>query len=81
MTSSQILNEIRKLPADERLRVAEAILQEVRNDLPRKNDKSHLEAEQERMRSAAKALSKEYSEDRELTAFLALDGEDFRGQQ
>lgn len=81
MTSSQILNEISKLPADERLRVAEAILQEVRNDLQRKNDKSHLEAEQERMQSAAKALSKEYSEDRELTAFLALDGEDFRGQQ
>jgi hypothetical protein len=68
MTNSEILEQLQRLPAAERLRIVEATVHELREDLER----SGAQAEEEtnaRMKRAAEALLADYSNDRELTAF------------
>jgi len=68
MTNSEILEQLKSLPAAERLRIVEATVHEPREDLER----SGAQAEEEinaRMKRAAEALLADYSNDRELTAF------------
>jgi len=66
MSAIDILTEIKRLPMSDQLMVAERTLHAVR-----------IEEIRMRMREAAERLKHDYETDEELTAFTALDGEDF----
>ncbi len=75
MQQTEILNEIIRLPLSERIAVIESVLISVRKelnitDMPQRNMS-------QQMSEAAEALYRDYLENEELTAFTALDGEDF----
>jgi hypothetical protein len=76
MTNTEILEQLKNLPAAERLRIVESTVHKLRKDMERSGaqaaDPTHA-----RMARAAEALLGDYSKDRELTAFTALDGEAF----
>lgn len=76
MTSTQILDEIRKLPAVERLRVAETILREVQTSIQPVENEQDIQARQQQMGVAAQILLQDYLNDPELTAFTSLDREE-----
>ena len=75
MQHAEILNEIIRLPLSERITVIESVLMSVRKELNRKN-MPHRDIQQ-RMSEAAESLYGDYLENDELTAFTALDSEDF----
>ena len=58
--------EIEKLPLYDKLKIIEKTAHSVR-----------IDSERKKMAVAAKSLVGNYSSDQELTAFLALDGEEF----
>ncbi|OQX27986.1 MAG: hypothetical protein BWK80_02490 [Desulfobacteraceae bacterium IS3] len=75
MQQTEILNEIIRLPLSERIAIIESALISVRKelnvtDMPQKNIR-------QQMSEAAEALYRDYLENEELTAFTALDGEEF----
>jgi hypothetical protein len=79
MTQTEILHELEKLPLLDRLTVVETVLHLIRQDL----QQEHAEARSEKKRqlaAAAEALLADYTSDEELTAFTALNGEDFYAQ-
>lgn len=77
MTLTEILEEISKLTNAERLTIIEAASHLIREDL-RLSEPPLSEAERKRrMTLAAEALLADYTSDTELTAFTALDGEEF----
>lgn len=76
MTNSEILEQLKHLPAAERLRIVESTVHELREDLERSGAQTG-EGTNARLARAAQALLGDYSNDRELTAFTALDGEAF----
>ena len=77
MTQTEIMEELKKLTTVERLAVVEAALRLIREDL-QEGDQSLTKIERKRqLAEAAKALLPDYTTDSELTAFTALDGEDF----
>lgn len=76
MTNTQILEQLKSLPAAERLRIVESTVHELREDLERSGAQTGEESNV-RLARAAEALLGDYSKDRELTAFTALDGEAF----
>jgi hypothetical protein len=67
MTNTQIVEEINRLPLAEKIHVIELVLKSIRQE----TDKSPSLAE------GARALLQDYENDKELTAFTALGGEDF----
>jgi hypothetical protein len=76
-----ILRELQRRPIEERLAILEAAIHEMRASLV----KEERRAKWDRMRvglaeSAEKALPY-YENDEELTAFTALDSEDFLGYE
>ncbi len=76
MTRTDILEELNKLPADERLGIVESALRELREQLLT----GHLDVaaeRRERLSIAADALKNAYETDTELTAFTTLDRDDF----
>ncbi len=76
MTSKKILEEIKTLPPAERLKIAEEVLHTIRKEL--RKSKGRTPAQRKRlMAKAAKSLLRDYSAGGELTAFTALDSEDF----
>ena len=77
MTQIEILEELQNLTSAERLTVAEAALNLVRNDLERTGQPLSRTQTSQQMADAAKALLSYYQTDPELTAFSALDDEDF----
>jgi hypothetical protein len=77
MTQTEILKELKKLTSAERLTIAEAALTLVREDLqPTGQPLSRTQISQQ-MEAAAQALLRDYQTDPELTAFTALDSEEF----
>ena len=68
MNTMQIIAQINPLSLAEKLYVMEVILQSVRKETD--PNPSNLE-------KAAALLLKDYQEDEDLTAFRALDGDDF----
>jgi hypothetical protein len=66
MSAIDILTEIKRLPISDQLMVVEKTLHTMR-----------VEEIRSRMREAAQRLKHDYETDKELTAFTALDGEDF----
>jgi len=66
METSQIIKETGKLPIYQRMIIVEHIIRSIRN------------AEQDRtLEIAAERLYDDYKNDKELTIFTQLDGEDF----
>jgi hypothetical protein len=76
MTNTEILELLKSLPAAERLRIVETTVHELREDLERSGAQTG-EASNAQLARAAEALLGDYSKDRELTSFTALDGEAF----
>jgi len=76
MTNTEILEQLKSLPAAERLRIVESTVHGLREDLERLGAQTGEETNA-RLARAAEALLADYSKDRELTAFTALDGEAF----
>jgi hypothetical protein len=66
METKEIMNAIKKLPVTKRMLIVEHTLKTIRESETR-----------ERMVKAADILYKEYQEDKDLTAFMALDYEAF----
>jgi len=77
MTQTEILEQLKNLSSTERLAVAEAALTLVRKDLQRTGRPLSRTQTSQQMAEAAKALLRDYQTDTELTAFSALDDEDF----
>ncbi len=79
MQEISMLSEIIRLPIEDRIALIESVLASVRKDLiPEKP--SHDNSRQQ-MATAAEILCRDYLENRELTAFTALDSEDFHEQR
>lgn len=76
MINSEILEQLKSLPAAERLRIVASAVHELREDLERSGAQAE-KATNARLAHAAEALLADYSNDLELTAFTALDGEAF----
>lgn len=75
MTQADILEAIRELPIMERLSLIENAVQSIREDLHRPKPISQVD-ERHTLAQAAQALLQDYTSDKELTSFTALDGED-----
>ncbi len=71
MTSTEIINEFKKLPPDQRIDTLEAALRSLRDEFRSRNDIK------QRMARAAKKLLPDYAAGSELTSFTALDSENF----
>lgn len=67
MTNTKIVEEINRLPIAEQIYIVEIVLKNIRQ----RAEKTPSLAE------GARALLHDYENDGELTAFTALDGEDF----
>jgi hypothetical protein len=68
MDTTQIINEISRLSLADKLYLMEMIVQSIRKETqPHDSD----------LEKAASLLLADYTEDKNLTAFTALDGEDF----
>jgi hypothetical protein len=76
MTNTEILEKLKGLPAADRLEIIESTVHQLREDLGRSSAPDEPESSARLLR-AAEALLGDYSTDRELTAFTALDGEGF----
>jgi hypothetical protein len=74
MTATEILGEIKALSFAEQSRIYEALRELV---LKQMRPSPSPEPKENDLRRAASALRSDYESDPELTAFTALDGEDF----
>jgi hypothetical protein len=81
MTQVDVLAELKKLSTTERLRVAEEALQLVRQELELVQSVEARSGHRQQLAAAAAALRDDYAAGGELTAFTALDGEDFRASE
>jgi len=77
MTATDILDELKRLNNTERLAVIETATRLIREEL-RQQTLSPLAETNQQLAQAAEALLSDYTSNNELTAFTALDGEDFR---
>jgi len=80
MTQVKLLEEFRKLTLAERLAIIEAALHLVRKDLQQMERPLTQTEKKQQLEAAAKALLSDYTIDSELTAFTALDSEDFHAE-
>jgi hypothetical protein len=69
--SLQIIDAIKKLPLAEKLYIIELVFRDIRTETLK------IEQEEQQRRAAAALLLSDYQSDKELTAFTALDREDF----
>ena len=76
MSQTDLLEELRRLPPAERLRIVEAALKEIEADMRTPGASEVGKTRRERLVAAARALLPDYVADRELTAFTALDGDE-----
>jgi hypothetical protein len=65
--NTQIIQEINRLPLSEKFYIVEFVLKSIRQETEKTPS----------LTEGAKALLKDYENDQELTAFTALDGENF----
>jgi len=77
MTQMEILEELKKLPTTERLKIIEAALHLVREDLQQIEQSPVYTQRKKQLSIAAEALRPDYVAGGDLTTFTALDGEDF----
>ena len=74
MTNREILEELKRLPTADRLRIVEFTVHELREELTGES-LPVTEKSDGRLAQAAQALLADYTSDSELTAFTALDSE------
>lgn len=72
-----ILEEVNQLPIPERLAIIESLLRGIREELRQTGQVTGRAERKRRLAQAAAVLLTDYMADTELTAFTALDGEDF----
>ena len=72
MTKTEILTELKRLPASEQLLIVESLANELRQRLENGPSYQTLKSD---LAVAAESLLSDYESDPELTAFTALDGE------
>ena len=73
MTDREILEQLKKLPTPERLKIVESTVHQLREEL-----EGAVEQGADRLAQAAQALlADDYASDSELTAFTGLDSEPF----
>jgi hypothetical protein len=77
MTQAEMITQLSKLTLIERLELIEVAVQQIRNELQREPPMQSDANRGEQLRRAAELLRQDYLEDKELTAFSVLDGEDF----
>lgn len=78
MTKIEILEELKKLTPVQRLKIVEAALNLIGEDLQQVAQPQSLRTERKReLAMAAEALLPDYAAGGELTIFTALDKEDF----
>ncbi len=65
MTNTKIVEEINRLPLSEKIYIIEIVLKNIRQETEQTPS----------LAEGAKALLQDYENDRDLTAFTALDGE------
>jgi len=75
MIQMELIQELKTLPLEDRLAFLELAIHSIREDL-RQLQQLPLERER-KLAAAAQALLPDYLAGGELTAFTALDGEDF----
>jgi hypothetical protein len=73
----ELLSELNKLDTYDRLRIIEQAIHSIREELHPIIYKKDLRSYKSQLLKAAKILAQDYKNDKELTAFTALDGEDF----
>lgn len=76
MTQAEMIQQMSKLTLIERLELVEVAVQQIRAELLEPAAQSSVDRG-ERLRKAAELLRQDYLEDKELTAFSVLEGEDF----
>jgi len=72
MTDREILEQLKKLPTPERLKIVESTVHQLREEL-----EGAVEQDADRLAQAAQALLADYASDSELTTFTDLDSEPF----
>ena len=77
MTRTQLLHELENLSPWERLELIEAAVHLLQKDLRKGEQQTIPSKENQQLAKAAQVLLKDYEEDKELTSFMALDGEAF----
>jgi CHASE3 domain sensor protein len=77
MTQGDILEELKHLTNAERLVIMEAAIRLIRADLQPASSLVSPEDKKRQLASAAAALLQDYQSGDDLTAFTALDSEDF----
>jgi hypothetical protein len=76
MTHVEILKQLKNLPVAERLSIVESTVHQLREELADSGTRPSA-VNDARLARAAEALRADYSSDKELTAFTALDGDPF----
>jgi hypothetical protein len=77
MTEREIMDQLKKLTTAERLTVVEKTLRSIREELEQIEKPVADPDLKRRLSKAAEALLADYAPSGDLTAFTALDGEDF----
>ncbi|MEQ8169320.1 MAG: hypothetical protein ABRQ38_10515 [Candidatus Eremiobacterota bacterium] len=77
MTQKEILLELKNFTNEERLKIIEDTLNMIREDIRRADIIKNQKDKKNKLAEAARVMLKDYATDKELTAFTALDGEDF----
>ena len=72
MTDREILEQLKKLPTPERLKIVESTVHQLREEL-----EGAVEQGADRLAQAAQALLADYASDSELSAFTVLGSEPF----
>ena len=76
MTNREIIKGLEQLSNAQRLTVIEAATRMIQDDI--RHDPTHRNVRDQVLAAAAQELASDYSSDAELTAFTALDSEDFQ---
>ena len=72
MTDREILEQLKKLPTPERLKIVESTVHQLREEL-----EGAIEQNADRLAHAAQGLLADYASDSELSAFTVLGSEPF----
>ena len=77
MRQMEVLEELKRFTIPERLTIVEATVRLIREDLQQEKQPLSQAEKKRQLAAAAKALREDYAANDELTAFTALDSEDF----
>lgn len=81
MTRTDLMSELAKLSLTERLEVIEQAVRHIQEEMQDGGELSAAARNRQQMADAAEALLGDYQSDSELTAFTALDAEEFHAER